>query len=278
MSRVQLALNVPDIDEAVAFYTKLFSVEPAKRRDGYANFEIVDPPLKLVLFENPDPPGRLNHLGVEVISTEDVAAHRRRLADAGLTTADGSGTCCFAQQDKVWVDGPDGEWEIYAVFERQRHIRLVVDARREHRSLLLSLDRRSGPQGHCRVRRYCLPGHRRGRLRHRRPTTVAQRHGASTLGELDCYGSRTGRAHPRLRVSVRRSFQPRRHDRRSRLRRDQHPRLRGLHHGPSSRRAGRSGGRQPDVRPTCRDCVDECPIVGRRCGSARSWPPSGSCS
>jgi len=117
MSRVQLALNVPDIDEAVTFYSKLFATEPTKRKPGYANFAIAEPPLKLVLFENPEASTRLNHLGVEVASGEDVAAHQARLADEGLAPVDESGTCCFAKQDKVWVDGPDGAWEIYTVLE-----------------------------------------------------------------------------------------------------------------------------------------------------------------
>jgi catechol 2,3-dioxygenase-like lactoylglutathione lyase family enzyme len=118
MSRVQLALNVPDIDEAVAFYSKLFAVEPNKRKPGYANFAIADPPLKLVLFENADADAtRLNHLGVEVMSSDDVTAHQARLTGEGLAPVDESGTCCFAKQDKVWVDGPDGPWEIYTVIE-----------------------------------------------------------------------------------------------------------------------------------------------------------------
>jgi lactoylglutathione lyase len=117
MARVQLALNVPDIDEAVIFYSKLFATEPTKRQLGYANFAIAEPPLKLVLFENPDAATRLNHLGVEVISSQQVAAHHVRLTDAGLSPVDESGTCCFAKQDKVWVDGPDGAWEIYTVLE-----------------------------------------------------------------------------------------------------------------------------------------------------------------
>jgi catechol 2,3-dioxygenase-like lactoylglutathione lyase family enzyme len=115
MSRVQLALNVPDIDEAVAFYSKLFATEPAKRKTGYANFAIADPPLKLVLFEKAGAESRLNHLGVEVASSDEVWAHERRLADEGVDSLEESGTCCFAKQDKVWVDGPDGSWEIYAV-------------------------------------------------------------------------------------------------------------------------------------------------------------------
>ena len=118
MSRVQLALNVADIDEAVQFYSKLFGAEPAKRRPGYANFAISDPPLKLVLMEDPNQtPGTLNHLGVEVESTDEVTAAQARLAGHGLATAvEERTTCCYAVQDKVWVDGPGGEpWEIYTV-------------------------------------------------------------------------------------------------------------------------------------------------------------------
>jgi catechol 2,3-dioxygenase-like lactoylglutathione lyase family enzyme len=117
VSRVQLALNVSDIDEAVAFYSKLFQTEPAKRRPGYANFAVEAPPLKLVLIENPTAPGSLNHLGVEVFSTDEVAAAQQRLAADGLATAtEENVSCCFAVQDKVWVDDPDGApWEIYTV-------------------------------------------------------------------------------------------------------------------------------------------------------------------
>ena len=117
-SRLQLALNVTDIDQAVAFYTRLFGAEPAKRRPGYANFAIAEPPLKLVLLENPGHGGSLNHLGVEVPGTEAVAAEQARLAEAGLaSSAEGETTCCYARQDKFWVQGaPDGEdWEIYTV-------------------------------------------------------------------------------------------------------------------------------------------------------------------
>jgi hypothetical protein len=117
VSRVQLALNVPDIDAAVDHYTKLFATAPNKRKPGYANFAIDDPPLKLVLFENPGAEHRLNHLGVEVMSTEEVAEHQARLTGEGVATVEENGTCCFAKQDKVWVDGPDGSWEIYAVLE-----------------------------------------------------------------------------------------------------------------------------------------------------------------
>ena len=117
MARLQLALNVPDLDEAVAFYSRLFGTEPAKVRAGYANFAIADPPLKLVLFENADADSRLNHLGFEVETSEDVTAHQARLVDEGLAPVEENGTCCFARQDKVWVDGPDGAWEIYTVLE-----------------------------------------------------------------------------------------------------------------------------------------------------------------
>ena len=117
MSRVQLALNVSDLDKAVGFYSKLFATEPAKLRPGYANFAIAEPPLKLVLIEGGGEPGSLNHLGVEVDSTDEVAAANTRLAGEGLACAsEDEVTCCYALQDKVWVDAPDGEpWEIYTV-------------------------------------------------------------------------------------------------------------------------------------------------------------------
>jgi catechol 2,3-dioxygenase-like lactoylglutathione lyase family enzyme len=117
-SRLQLALNVNDIGQAVAFYTKLFGTEPAKLRPGYANFAISEPPLKLVLLENPGQGGSLNHLGVEVPDTVTVEAEQARLAKTGLASSDeGETTCCYARQDKFWVQGaPDGEsWEIYTV-------------------------------------------------------------------------------------------------------------------------------------------------------------------
>jgi catechol 2,3-dioxygenase-like lactoylglutathione lyase family enzyme len=118
MSRVQLAINVNDVDEAVAFYSKLFAAEPAKRRPGYANFAIAEPPLKLVLLENPGQGGSLNHLGVEVADVDAVDAEQTRLADQGLALTEERGTtCCYAKQDKFWVQGaPNGEnWEIYTV-------------------------------------------------------------------------------------------------------------------------------------------------------------------
>ncbi|NKX55397.1 ArsI/CadI family heavy metal resistance metalloenzyme [Arthrobacter mobilis] len=118
MSRLQLALNVDDLEQSVAFYSRLFGTGPAKRRPGYANFAVAQPPLKLVLIENPGKGGSLNHLGVEVQDSNAVDAEQARLAEHGLATADErGGTCCYAKQDKFWVQNtPDGEqWEIYTV-------------------------------------------------------------------------------------------------------------------------------------------------------------------
>jgi catechol 2,3-dioxygenase-like lactoylglutathione lyase family enzyme len=117
MARVQLALNVSDLDAAVAFYSRLFATPPAKVRPGYANFAIAEPPLKLVLIEGHGVPGSLNHLGVEVETADHVAAAQQRLAAEGMATAtENDVSCCYARQDKVWVDGPDAEpWEIYTV-------------------------------------------------------------------------------------------------------------------------------------------------------------------
>ena len=116
MSRIQLALNVDDIEVATAFYAKLFGTEPAKTRPGYANFAIANPPLKLVLLENPGQGGSLNHLGIEVPSVDEVDDTQSRLAEHGLASIDERGTtCCYAKQDKFWVgDTPSGErWEVY---------------------------------------------------------------------------------------------------------------------------------------------------------------------
>jgi catechol 2,3-dioxygenase-like lactoylglutathione lyase family enzyme len=117
MSRIQLAVNVADLDEAIEFYTKFFKTAPAKVRTGYANFAIDDPPLKLVLIENGGAPGSLNHLGVEVLSTDAVKEAAKYLSDVGLETRfEDSTSCCFALPDKVWVDGVDGSpWETYTV-------------------------------------------------------------------------------------------------------------------------------------------------------------------
>jgi len=117
VSRAQLALNVDDLDEAIAFYSVLFGRPPSKIKPGYANFAVTDPPLKLVLIENSGQGGTLNHLGVEVDSSGAVDDEIARLSDAGMVTEEESKTtCCFATQDKVWVTGPDGErWEVYTV-------------------------------------------------------------------------------------------------------------------------------------------------------------------
>ncbi|MFJ6215723.1 ArsI/CadI family heavy metal resistance metalloenzyme [Streptomyces sp. NPDC092296] len=118
MSRVQLALRVADLEGSIAFYSRLFGVEPAKRRPGYANFAVTEPPLKLVLIEGESGADtRLDHLGVEVATTDDVTAATDRLKDAGLATFEENDTsCCYALQDKVWVTGPGKEpWEVYVV-------------------------------------------------------------------------------------------------------------------------------------------------------------------
>jgi len=118
MSRVQLALRVGDLEGSIAFYTKLFGVEPAKRRPGYANFAVAEPPLKLVLLAGEDGQTTvMDHLGVEVETTDQVSAATARLADEGLDTAvQNDNTCCYAVQDKVWVHGPGTEpWEVYVV-------------------------------------------------------------------------------------------------------------------------------------------------------------------
>jgi catechol 2,3-dioxygenase-like lactoylglutathione lyase family enzyme len=118
MQRLQLALNVDDLETSIEFYRRLFATEPAKVREGYANFAVAEPPLKLVLIENPGHGGSLNHLGVEVEDVETVDALQTRLAENGLASVDERATtCCYAQQDKFWVNGtPNGEaWEIYTV-------------------------------------------------------------------------------------------------------------------------------------------------------------------
>lgn len=117
MSRLQLALNVDDLDDAIAFYTTLFRTAPAKVRPGYANFAIEEPPLKLVLFSGAGEPGTINHLGVEVETTDEVTAAITHLSDAGLALDIEEQTdCCYAVQNKVWVNGPDAtRWETYVV-------------------------------------------------------------------------------------------------------------------------------------------------------------------
>jgi len=118
MSRIQLALNVDDLETSIAFYRRLFASEPAKVRPGYANFAVAEPPLKLVLIENPGHGGSINHLGVEVEDVDTVDAIQSRLAADGLASVDERDTtCCYAKQDKFWVQGtPNGEsWEVYTV-------------------------------------------------------------------------------------------------------------------------------------------------------------------
>ena len=144
MSRVQLALRVSDLEGSIAFYSKLFGTTPAKRRPGYANFAITEPPLKLVLLEgdsgNPAPT-RLDHLGVEVADTDQVAAATSRLSGEGMATdVEEQTTCCYAVQDKVWVTGPGAErWEVYTV---------LSDARPDLEGLALAPGDR-GPDDNC---------------------------------------------------------------------------------------------------------------------------------
>ncbi len=129
MSRLQLALTVRDVDAAVDFYSTMFQSQPAKRRPGYANFAITDPPLKLVLIEGADG-GTLNHLGVEVEGTQEVHTATGRFDDAGLSTRLEDGVeCCYALQDKVWVRDPDGaEWEWYTVLGDSQRMESTDDA------------------------------------------------------------------------------------------------------------------------------------------------------
>lgn len=116
--RVQLALNVANIDEAVEYYGKLFGVQPAKRKPGYANFAITTPPLKLVLFESAGSSERINHLGVEVFDSADVAEAAERFKAAGIAGPEEQGVCCYAEQDKIWSEDPQGlRWEWYRVIE-----------------------------------------------------------------------------------------------------------------------------------------------------------------
>jgi catechol 2,3-dioxygenase-like lactoylglutathione lyase family enzyme len=117
--RLQLALNVRNLEEAVAFYEKLFAAKVNKRKPGYANFALERPPLKLVLFEVPDAPERLNHLGVEVFDDAEVDAATERVRAAGLEhLVEDEKTCCYATQNKVWVSDPEGmRWEWYRVIE-----------------------------------------------------------------------------------------------------------------------------------------------------------------
>lgn len=129
MSRVQLALNVADLDASIAFYTKLFQTEPAKIREGYANFSIANPPLKLILFTGMGEPGSLNHVGVEVESADEVAAVIARTTDLGMAQEiQENVSCCFAVQDKTWVKGPENDWEFYTVLADAPSMTCGVDS------------------------------------------------------------------------------------------------------------------------------------------------------
>lgn len=123
MSRFQLSLNVDDVQASVDFYTKLFGVGPAKQRDGYANFVVEDPPLKLVVIENEGQPGSINHVGVEFETADAVAAETERVGAAGLSVeVDDRHTCCFATQDKAWIRDADAvPWELYTVVAETDH-------------------------------------------------------------------------------------------------------------------------------------------------------------
>lgn len=123
MSRFQLSLNVDDVDASVEYYTKLFGVEPAKHRMGYANFVVADPPMKLVIIENEGEPGSINHVGIEFENGEEVAKETERVADLGLPVqVDDPHTCCFATQEKAWTQDLDGvPWELYTVISETEH-------------------------------------------------------------------------------------------------------------------------------------------------------------
>lgn len=112
--RVQLAMNVTDLDASIDFYEKMFDTPVLKKKPGYANFAIENPPLKLVLFEVPDAGGTINHLGVEVETADQVEAAEARISDAGIETTGVDDTmCCYAQKTETWVEGPDNKWEWY---------------------------------------------------------------------------------------------------------------------------------------------------------------------
>ena len=137
MSRLQLAINVTDLDKAVEFYSRLFATAPAKVKPGYANFAIADPPVKLVLFEGPEG-ATLNHLGVEVETAEEVVSAERRLTTAGLETTGVDETiCCFAEKAETWVIDPDGarwEWYVKSGDAEQIHNTIVRSHARDAKS------------------------------------------------------------------------------------------------------------------------------------------------
>ena len=118
--KAHLALNVRNVDESIAFYRKMLGIEPSKVRTGYAKFDVQNPPLNLTLNQHVfDERGALSHLGIQVASTDDVLATRKRWEEVGLLTRDEMQTnCCYALQDKTWVRDPDGnEWEVFVVLE-----------------------------------------------------------------------------------------------------------------------------------------------------------------
>ena len=127
--RLQLALNVDNIDESIEFYSKMFDTAPYKTKPGYANFEIEQPPLKLVLFERQGSGGTLNHLGVEVESADQVEAAEARIAGQGLQTTGVDDTlCCYAAKTETWVQGPDTKWEWYVKNDDVAESNFTVDA------------------------------------------------------------------------------------------------------------------------------------------------------
>lgn len=156
MSRIQLALNVSNIDEAVAFYSKLFATEPAKRKPGYANFAIAEPPLKLVLIEG-EGGGSLNHLGVEVETAEEVEAAESRLSTDGVqTTGIDDTVCCYALKTETWVNDPDGApWEFYVkTGDAEQMVNTVFDERADAQcctptTALASVDNEPTATGCC---------------------------------------------------------------------------------------------------------------------------------
>ena len=295
MSRVQLALNVSDLDAAVDFYSKLFATEPAKRRPGYANFAIAEPPLKLVLIEgtgaarHPQPPRASRSRPPTRWRPPPPGCRARAWPPPPRTRS----SCCFAVQDKVWVDAPDGEpWEIYTVLadvempagaaaHRRRRATTPCAAAvgaRVRRPLLLSATATSpaGPLAEALgtgLLVVAVVG-----LGHRRPAAVARRRRAPAAGELHRHRRRPGRAHPRLRAGVGRPLQPGRDPGRPRPRRARPPSRRAPTSPPRSPAACVGADRrQPHVRPARRRAVHPRPRRRAGCGWARWWPPS-ACS
>ena len=135
MNRLQLAIDVEDLDRAVEFYSHLFDTRPAKVKPGYVNFSICDPPLKLVLFQNAKRAGSINHLGIEVETTKEVVAAERRIAESGLDTIGVQETeCCYAKKTETWIDGPDGiRWEWYVKHSESERFENMVIKPRERR-------------------------------------------------------------------------------------------------------------------------------------------------